>query len=303
MVNCLAVKTVVAFGETLWDLLPSGPVLGGAPCNFAVRVNSLGDRALLVTRLGRDELGTRAFEEMGRLGLDTALVQWDERKPTGTVPVRVDAKGVPDFTIVPDVAYDFIEPRPELLEAAAAADAVCFGTLVQRSAGSRRALRKVLEAAGGALKLLDVNLRKACCTRETVEDALRRADVVKLNDDELRWLRREFGLRGRTEAALAREAAGRWGLDGVVVTRGERGAVAAAGGDTVEVPGIRVEVVDTIGSGDAFSAAFLHLWLEGRPLRECCEAGNALGALVARTKGATAPVSLLEIELLGGRKL
>jgi len=266
-------------------------------------VAALGDRAVLATRLGTDELGKRAGEEIGRLGLETGLVQWDDRKPTGTVPVTVDSKGVPDFKILPDVAYDFIEPAPSLLEAAARADAVCFGTLVQRSAVSRRTLRRVLEEARGALKFLDINLRKGCYTRETVESSLERADVLKLNEDEIRWLRSEFGLRGRTERALAREVAGRWGLRAVVVTRGERGAVGVAGDDEVEVPGHRVDVADTIGSGDAFSAAFLHLWLGGRPLRDCCEAGNALGALVARTQGATVAVSSLEIELLSGRKL
>ncbi len=297
------VKTVMAFGETLWDLLPGGPLLGGAPCNFACRVNSLGDRAILATRIGRDELGTRAFEELGRRGLETALVQWDERKPTGTVPVKVDAKGVPDFTILPDAAYDFIEPRPALLEAAAEADCVCFGTLVQRSAVSRRTLHQVLGGASRALKFLDLNLRKGCFSPETVEASLERADVLKLNDEEARWLGKEFGFRASTEAALAREAAGRWGLDAVVVTRGEQGCVGVAGTQEVDLPGQKVEVADTIGSGDAFSAAFVSLWLKGRPLEDCCGIANALGALVARAPGATAPVTTLEIELLSGRKV
>jgi fructokinase len=303
VVNYRPVKTVVSFGETLWDLLPAGPVLGGAPCNFAYRVGSLGERALLVTRLGRDELGQRAFEELGKLGLDLSHVQWDEQKATGTVPVKVDAKGVPDFTILPDVAYDFIEPAPALLEAAAGADCVCFGTLVQRSPVSRRTLHQVLDAAPGALKVLDLNLRRACHTRETVESSLERADVLKLNDDEARWLGKEFGLRGKTEVALAREVAGRWGLDAVVMTLGDRGCLAVAGSEEIEVAGQKVQVADTVGSGDAFSAGFVSLWLKGRPLRDCCEIGNALGALVARTPGATAPVTPLEVELLSGRKL
>jgi fructokinase len=293
----------MAFGETLWDLLPAGPVLGGAPCNFAYRVSSLGDRALLVTRLGEDELGRRAMEELGRLGLDLSLVQRDAAKSTGSVPVKVDANGVPDFTILPDVAYDFLEPTPALLEAAAKVDCVCFGTLIQRSGASRRTLRSVLEAAPRALKLLDLNLRRGCYSRETVEDSLTRADVVKLNDDEARWLGREFGLRGKSEAALAREVARRWDLDAVVVTRGGKGAVAVSDAGELELPGMKVDVADTIGSGDAFTAGFVHLWLQGRPLRDCCEVGNALGALVARTQGATSPVGSLEIELLSGRKL
>jgi fructokinase len=290
VVKCRGVKTVLAFGETLWDLLPGGPVLGGAPCNFAFRVAELGDRALLATRLGTDELGIRAFEEIGSLGLDRSLVQRDEGRPTGTVPVTLDPAGKPEFTILPDTAYDRIEAAPGLLAAAAEADAVCFGTLVQRSAASRRTLRRVLDAAARAVLFLDVNLRRDCFSRVTVEESLERADVVKLNDGELDWLRGEFRLRGGTERALAREVARRWRLEAVVVTRGERGALAVAGRDEVEVAGRRVRVADTVGSGDAFSAGFLHGWLRGRALRDCAEAGNERGARVAATKGATAPL-------------
>src|SRR5439155_8340756 len=132
-----------------WDLLPTGPVLGGAPCNFAYRVNSLGDRGILVTRLGRDELGKKAFGQLEALGMDTSFVQWDDKHPTGSVPVKIDSKGVPDFTIVKDVAYDHLQPADPK------ADAVCFGTLVQRSPASRRALRRLLAAAPEAVKLLD----------------------------------------------------------------------------------------------------------------------------------------------------
>src|SRR5262245_54023321 len=133
-------KTILAFGETLWDLLPTGPVLGGAPCNFAYRVNSLGDRAILVTRLGRDDLGKKAFEKLQQLGMDTSFVQWDDEHPTGTVPVTVDDKGVPDFTITPNVAYDHLELTDELRRLASTVDCIYFGTLIQRSADSRRSL-------------------------------------------------------------------------------------------------------------------------------------------------------------------
>jgi len=126
-------RTVLSFGETLWDLLPAGAVLGGAPCNLAYRVNALGERGLIVTRLGRDARGREAYERLRGLGMDLSLVQWDDRKPTGTVPVILDAKGIPDFTIVEDVAYDGIDATPELLAEAGKADCVCFGTLIQRT--------------------------------------------------------------------------------------------------------------------------------------------------------------------------
>jgi fructokinase len=301
--NGLPMKTVLAFGETLWDLLPGGAVLGGAPCNFAHRANSLGDRGLVVTRLGRDELGRKAREALAALGMDASLVQWDDARPTGTVPVTVDARGVPDFTIVPDVAYDRIEPDAALLAEAAKADCVCFGTLVQRSPRSRATLARVLEAAPRALKFLDINLRKGCWTPETVRSSLERADVLKLNDAEALALRGVLGLRGKSVPALARELRRRWRLEACVVTLGEKGAFAVSEKEEAELPGLRVEVADTIGSGDAFSAAFVSLRLRGRSLEDCCRFGNALGALVATRKGATAPVGIEEIERLAGRPL
>lgn len=293
-------KTILAFGETLWDLLPDGAVLGGAACNFAYRAGSLGDRARLVTRLGRDELGRRAFEALSSLGLETAFVQWDEHKPTGTVPVKIDGRGVPEFRIVPDVAYEFIEPADELLALAAEADAVYFGTLGQRGEVSRRTLSRVLEAAPRALRFLDINLRKDCDSADVVEGSLSRAQVLKLNEGEARELRRRFGLGGDTPAALAREIRERWSLRACVVTLGEEGALAVSPEEEVAVAGRRVRVVDTVGSGDAFSAAFLSRYLAGRPLRECCRFGNDLGALVAAKKGATAPISREEIERFAG---
>lgn len=283
-------KTVLSFGETLWDLLPSGPALGGAPCNLALRVKEAGGRSLLVTRLGRDALGDRAIERLRALGLDVRLVQRDDRRPTGTVPVKVDAKGVPDFTITPDVAYDFIEPAEDALQAASTADAVAFGTLAQRSAVSRATLGRLLERAEKALKFLDLNLRKACWTPGTVDASLERADVVKLSEDEARTLAEQFDLPKEPGRALLEAVARRWSLDAVVATLGERGAVGTRGSEWAYAPAREVAVVDTCGSGDAFSAGFLHAWLEGRPLAEALRQGNALGALVAGQAGGADPL-------------
>ena len=296
-------RTVLSFGETLWDLLPLGQVLGGAPCNLAYRVNSLGERGLLVTRLGDDLRGRAADVALRQLGMDSSLFQWDKHKPTGTVPVNLDAKGVPDFTIVEDVAYDFIEAEPALLERAATADAVCFGTLVQRSAVSRETLRRVLEAAPRALKVCDLNLRKRCYTRETVENSLVAADLLKLNDGEVVELATMFGLKAVSPKEAAKRVRSRWDLDACVVTLGEKGAYAVTAAEEATVGGWKVEVADTIGSGDAFTAAFVTGWLRGRSLEDCVHVGNALGAMVARTKGATAPIALDEIKRFCGRSI
>jgi len=290
-------KTIVAFGETLWDLLPSGAALGGAPCNFACRVNSLGDRGIIVTRLGRDGLGRKAFDRLRGLGMETDFIQWDDGRPTGTVPVKVGPDGTPDFTILPDVAYDRIEETPALRALAAGADGVCFGTLVQRSPVSRRTLDRVLEGAGRAVKLLDINLRKDCHSRETIEGSLARADVLKLNDQEARHLAGLFGLPGGSLPGIAEALLGRGRLSHVFVTLGAKGALAVSSkGERVYEPGYEVEVVDACGSGDAFTAGFFHELLGGRTLAEACRLGNLLGAMVAAQAGATVPITREEIE-------
>jgi len=296
-------KTVLSFGETLWDLLLAGPVLGGAPCNLAYRVNSLGERGVIVTRLGRDELGRKAVEAIGALGMDTRCIQWDDAHPTGTVPVTVDARGIPEYTILKDVAYDYIEPAADLRDLASTADCLCFGSLCQRSERSARTLMELLSAAPKALKFFDVNLRKDCFSRPVLERSFYKADILKINDAEALDLARMFELSARTPEAVAGEVLRRWGLKACVVTLGAHGAYAVAGTNEARVPGWNVDVVDTIGSGDAFSAAFVTCWLRGRPLEDCVFFGNALGALVARTKGATSPIGTDEINSFCGRKI
>ncbi len=296
-------QTVLAYGETLWDLLPDGPVLGGAPFNFVYRVNSLGDRGVIVTRLGRDELGRKAFARIEELGMATEFVQRDEEAPTGTVAVDLSDPDRPDFTILAGVAYDEIEPTDALMAAAAGADCVCFGTLIQRAPQSRATLRQVFEAAPEALKLLDINLRRDCYSRETVKQSLREADVLKLNDEEARELGRMFDVGGKDIPAFAEAIIRRQGLSHCVVTLGRRGAYAAsARGERVHVPGYRVEVADACGAGDAFTAGFSRRLLRGRPLEECCELGCALGAMVAAQVGATVPIAPEEVEAFMARE-
>ncbi len=289
-------KTILSLGEILWDLLPSGAVLGGAPFNFAYRVHSLQYQSRMVSRLGRDEYGQLAWERIQRLGMDTHFIQWDDTKPTGTVRITLDERNQPDYYIVPDVAYDEIQYTDEILDAASQADCICFGTLAQRSETSRRTLWRILENASHALKLLDINLRKNCYSTETIQQSLQQADVLKLNELEAPFLAELFSLPKDIPgfcAALMK----RWPLSQCLVTLGERGVFAASlEGTAVYEPGYSVQLVDPCGSGDAFTAGFLDQFFRGRPLRECCRFGNALGALVATQPGATVPISLEEIQ-------
>ena len=295
--NDNAAKTVLAVGEVLWDLLPDGARLGGAPFNFASRIHRLGDRALMVSRLGMDQLGDEALAAVRSLGLNTALLQRDQVHPTGTVQVRFDAKGIPDYSIVPGVAYDHVVWTDALAEAAGRADCLCFGTLVQRSEGTRSTLARLLEHAPDCMKVLDINLRKDCYSRETVEFSLSQADLLKLNDDEIRILRDMLDISGDGPAAFCAAIMARYPVRHCLVTFGENGAlVVSQAGEVIYESGYRVDVVDTLGSGDAFTAGFVHRYLRGAGLRDACHFGNVLGAVVATQVGGTEPIAPEKIE-------
>jgi fructokinase len=292
-------KPILAFGEILWDLMPDGPRLGGAPFNFTFRANQLGNTCEIVSRIGTDDLGKKALAQIGSLGIPGALVQSDPERPTGTVKVTLDAKGSPDYVIVPDVAYDYIENSEALEQAAARAGCFCFGVLAQRWNVSRRTLYALLEKARRAVKLLDVNLRKDCFSEETVRASLEKADVLKLNRDELFDLAAMFGLPADGVAGTARALLRKFSLVVCVVTLDRTGAYAVSEeGEKAFSPGYEVEVVDSLGAGDAFTAGFIDAYLAGKPLKDACDAGNRLGAAVCARRGGTAPVSREDLEKL-----
>ena len=288
--------TIVSYGEVLWDLLPSGPALGGAPFNFACRVASLGNRSIMASRLGRDELGDKAMRRIVELGVETSCLQWDEERPTGTVNVSLDAKGIPDYFIAPDAAYDRIEPAPALLGLASRADCICYGMIARRGQRSAATLDQLLAGFTGRFSLLDLNLRKDCWTDASVASSIGNAGMLKLNDHELDVVAGIFSLPQGSIAERARALLEKTRLSHVVVTLGEGGAFAASrSGETVYRPGFSVKLVDTVGSGDAFTAGFLHTLLDGGSLADACEFGNALGALVAGQRGATQPTPIADI--------
>jgi fructokinase len=296
-------KTILSFGETLWDLLPSGPVLGGAPFNLACRINALGDRGLIVTRLGRDDYGRQALDQMRALGMDSSHVQRDDHHPTGTVQVSLDRQYNPEFFIVPEVAYDFIDVTYEALELAAAADVLCFGTLAQRAPTSRETLYRLMGVAGKGLKFLDLNLRRDCYGLETITESLKRASILKMNLQEAHYLAELFEISLTSLPDFCTEMIENWSLSGCLVTLGKYGTFAvSAGKERVYLPGLDVNVVDTCGSGDAFSAGFIHEYLRHKPLADCCRFGNLLGALAATRRGGTAPISPGEIERFAAAK-
>lgn len=279
-------KLVVGLGEILWDLLPDGKQLGGAPANFAYYAGTLGSEAVIASRVGDDELGREVLLRAKSLRLGCACLSVDGAHPTGTVSVTLDSAGSPRYVIHEGVAWDFIETTPELLELAARADAVCYGTLCQRAATSRATIRAFLAATrADCLRVFDINLRQSFFDVEVLETSLRLATVVKLNDEELPVVAETMGL-GKEEKQFAEALRKAYGVKLVALTRGGNGSVLLAEGRRSEHPGIRVEVTDTIGAGDAFTAAVARGLLDGDALDTINERANRLAAHVCTQKGA-----------------
>jgi fructokinase len=297
--NMSAAKTVpsvLAYGELLWDVLPGGAVLGGAPANFAYRLHTLGRRALTVSKVGRDELGERALTELRARGVDISLIQQDETFPTGTVNVTLNGRGDASYVINRGVAYDQIEATAELMAAAQQCSILYFGSLIQRERKSCQTLETILAAAPQAVRLLDLNLRRDCYTQETIESSLRHADILKLNEDEVQIVTTHVGLGVNSHRDFAMAMRKRFGVKSTIITLAARGVYGWSDEDSETLqPGYVVTVADTIGSGDSFTAAFVDAHLSGRDLGACCEAGNRLGALVAGKKGGMCSITPEEI--------
>lgn len=269
--------TVTCIGELLWDVLPSGRVLGGALANVAFHLRQLGLPVRLVTRLGRDESGEAAREALRANGLPVDDVQWDDALPTGAAHVTLDAAGQAAYRFVTPAAFDAMEAP------AFAPEVVVFGSLAQRDERSASALQAFVARA--ARRVYDVNLRPPFTPMAIVARSLPLANVVKVNVEEAALLAQALSLPVDLPA-FAAELAGRYGIEVVCITRGPGGAAAWRAGEWAEVPGVTVEAVDTVGAGDAFLAALVQGWLAGAAPRELLERANRLGAYVAARRGA-----------------
>jgi fructokinase len=277
---------IVGLGEILWDLLPQGKLLGGAPFNFTFHCHQLGQPAMMVSRVGEDDLGRAIVAQVRARGLEDAHVQRDAVHPTGTVPVSVDAQGQPTFTITPDVAFDYLAWNDALAELLHSARAVCFGTLIQRHEVARATVQRALRAATNALVVYDVNLRQNFYSRDVIEASLRASRWVKLNDGELAVLAGLLGLPAEPGAGL-RALRTSYDVELVCMTRGAEGCRVQTALEEVDLPGIPVKVVDTIGAGDAFTAGLLVSVLEGKSLKDAAAFANQLAARVAGCAGGT----------------
>lgn len=286
---------LLCFGEVLWDLLPTGKIAGGAPMNVAYHANNLGLSTTMVSRVGADALGKELLAFLNSKGVSTQCIQTDPVFPTGTVNVTLSAQGTPSYEIVKPVAWDHIAQKEDLHDMAMEADALVFGSLACRSERSRETLLGLLELA--TLRVFDVNLRQPFYNRALLEALLLKADIVKLNDEELSILVAWNGIGGE-EAHQMHFLKETFQIEMLVLTKGDKGAACLDATGYHTHPGFPVTVKDTIGSGDAFLAAFLSKLLAGADSPECLAYACALGALVATKQGGTPAIDPSEIEVL-----
>lgn len=288
---------MVGLGEVLWDFLPSGRVLGGAPANFAYMASVLGNEGIVASRVGIDHLGRDAYEEMKRLGLNTSFLQQDTLHATGTAEVSIDERGQPNFTITQPVAWDFLQWTAEWEELSAQADIVCFGSLAQRSPMSAVTIERFLQnTRKTALRICDVNLRQSYYNGDVLSKSFQQADIAKLNEQELPQVSSLLNLGTGTEEMLARRLLKKCNLRLACITRGDRGSLIVSDETVVEHPGFPVKVVDAVGAGDAFTACVAHHFLRGQSLQQISESANRFASWVATQPGATPTVSAEQLQ-------
>lgn len=275
---------VVGIGELLWDLLPTGKTAGGAPINFVYHASRLGAEGYAVSAIGDDEDGVDILKE-----LDKNSIQYLIEKvpyPTGTVKVDLKEDGIPEYTITERVAWDHMSPTSDAVDLAERADAICFGALAQRSIQSRETIQAILSfAPDTAYRLFDINLRQHYYNKGLIEESLYLSNVLKMNSDEMNQLKELFGLSG-TEDEIAIWFMEKYNLRMVVLTAGASYSTVYTPDEVSTLPIPEVEVVDTVGAGDAFSAALIMSLLNGGTLKEAHRHVVKIAAFVCSNKGA-----------------
>ena len=289
-------RRILGIGELLWDVLPSGQQLGGAPANYSVMSGRLGNHATILSRIGQDDLAQQTLSTLRGYPVDVSLLQSDAQHETGRVTVEL-ADGQPSYVIHAPAAWDFMEKTAAWIEAVQQADALCFGSLGQRHAVSRQTIDSLVQSAPPRCeRIFDVNMRDPYFSAEILRASIELASVVKMNDLEVPRVLGLIGLVVQNAADALRAGAEAMlehfpGLRLVAVTCGGEGSLLVNRNDWHRHPGVPTQVVDAIGAGDAFTAAMTHYLLQAAPLKTLNEAGNRWGSYIASQAGAMPVIS------------
>ena len=280
---------VVGLGEVLWDVYQDAAYFGGAPANFASHAASFDAESWMASSVGVDELGDRALDTLRQHGVESSSVARDAEHPTGRVEVTLDSLGRPSYEFADNTAWDHITWSDALDSLARRCDAVCFGSLAQRSPQSRETIQRFVRTTpSSALRMFDVNLRKQFYDAAVVDQSLRLATALKLNEEELPIVARLSGINESDPRDAMRALMNVYSLRLVALTRGPSGATLITGSQESTSPALRTTVVDTVGAGDAFTAAVVIDFLAGLPLAEINAHANAVASFVCSQPGAVA---------------
>ena len=278
-------RYVIGIGEALWDVFPDGAQLGGAPANFAFHAARCGFKSLAISSLGQDALGDETLAAFSKKELNVLMPRVDF--PTGTVQVSLDAKGVPSYNICEGVAWDNMPFTSEMQSVAQSCLAVCWGSLAQRSAVSRNTINRFLDSVpADALKVFDINLRQHYFTKEIIEQSLYRCNILKINDEEWGTVQSLLNLPSDTLQATSKALMERYNIEIVVLTCGTEGSHVFTTSESSFLPTPRVTVVDTVGAGDSFTAAFVSAILEGKTIKESHQQAVTVSAQTCTHPGA-----------------
>ena len=289
-------RYVVGLGEVLWDVLPEGKKLGGAPANFAYHAGQFfgNNNTIAISALGEDRLADETIEALREHGLNDLLPRVPY--PTGTVQVTLDEQGIPTYDIKENVAWDNIPFDSDIQQIARNCRAVCFGSLAQRNVVSRETIHKFLDATpDDCLKIFDINLRQQFYTKGIIKESIQRCNILKINDEELVLIGRMFGYPGLDIENKCWLILGKYNLDMLVLTCGINGSYVFTPGQMSFQPTPKVEVADTVGAGDSFTGSFCAAILNGKPVAEAHKKAVAVSAFVCTQNGA---MPILPPELL-----
>ena len=289
--------TIAGIGELLWDVFPETKRLGGAPANFAYHCKQFGADAYTVSCVGKDSLGKNLHQELKVIGVDTSYIIESKEYETGRVNVSLNDQGKPIYEIIENVAWDYIPFTPEIKALAKRLDAVCFGTLAQRSSVSRKTIQTFLQnMPQNTLKIFDVNIRQSFYSKKLIEESLQLANILKLSDEELPVLADFFKLEGNVPDQI-KKIQTKFDLDLVAYTRGAEGSLLLNKSETDDFPGLKANAIDSVGAGDSFTASLCMGLLRGWSLDKINLFANKVASFVCSQKGATPilPKSLIEI--------